>query len=75
MIPLLFIRTSSVLARSVVLTSLARINDDWFAQSGLGVVLIILLAGGVAIVAIGLGHLLRDLWQLRLRSHKDHQST
>ena len=65
MVGLLLIRTGSVLARAVVLASsvVAPINDDWFAQSGLGVILIILLLGGVSILAIGLGHLVRDLWQ------------
>jgi len=72
MVGLLLIRTGSVLARAVVLAPLAvaSINDDWFAQTGLGVILIILLAGGVAILAIGLGHLARDLWQWYPRSHK-----
>jgi hypothetical protein len=73
MVGLLLIRTGSVLARAVVLASsavVAPINDDWFAQTGLGVILIILLVGGVAILAIGLGHLVRDLWQWYPRSHE-----
>ena len=72
MVGLLLIRTGSVLARAVVLASLAvaSINDDWFAQTGLGVILIILLAGGVGTLAIGVGHLARDLWQWYPRSHK-----
>jgi hypothetical protein len=73
----LLIRTGGVLARTVVLASspVARIYDDWFAQTGLGVILIILVVAGVAILAIGLRHLVRDLWQWHLRSHKDHHST
>jgi hypothetical protein len=72
MVGLLLIRTGNVLARAVVLASsaVAPINDDWFAQTGLVVVLIILLVGGVAILAIGLGHLVRDLRQWYPRSHK-----
>ena len=72
MVGLLLIRTGSVLARAVVLASsaVAPIKDDWFAQTGLGVILIILLVGGVAILGIGLGHLVRDLWQWYPRSDK-----
>jgi hypothetical protein len=72
MVGLLLIRTGSVLARAVVLASLAvaPINDDWLAQTGLGVILIILLVGGVAILATGLGHLVRDLWQWYRPSHE-----
>jgi hypothetical protein len=72
MVGLLLIPTGSVLARAVVLASsaVAPTNDDWFAQTALGVILAILLVGGVAILAIGLRHLVRDLWQWYPRSHR-----
>jgi hypothetical protein len=72
MVGLLLIPTGGVLVRAVVLASsaVAPINDDWFAQTALGVILAILLVGGVAILAIGLRHLVRDLWQWYPRSDR-----
>jgi hypothetical protein len=46
------------------------IDGGWFAQTGLSAALLVLLAGGTLIFAVGVRDLLRDLWRLHTGSHK-----
>lgn len=77
MIRLLLSRAVTVLAGATVLVSWAVVsmNKDWFAETGLTVTLIVLFAGGIAILTIGVRDLLRDLWQWHLQSRKDIHSS
>ena len=77
MVRLLLMRAVTVLAGAGMLVSSAvvSINNDWFAETGLTVTLIVLLIGGIAILTIGVRDLLRDLWQWHLQAHKDSRSS
>jgi hypothetical protein len=43
---------------------------EWLAQTGLTVILFVLLAFGVAVLLFGVRDLGRDLWNFYLRLHK-----
>ena len=44
---------------------------EWFAKTGLTIILTILLGVGVALLVFGLRDLIRDAWNLYLRLHKN----
>ena len=45
--------------------------DSWIAETGLTLILVILLAGGILLFVLGIRDLIRDLWHfLRVRSEK-----
>jgi hypothetical protein len=77
MVRLLLTRVVTVLAGAAVLLSsaLAYLNNDWLAQTGLTITLIVLLVGGLAILTIGFRDLLRDLWKWHSESRKDSHSS
>jgi hypothetical protein len=76
MVRLLLTRAVTVLAGGAMLASSAAItlNNDWFAQTGLTITLIVLLAGGLAILTMGFRDLITDLWHWHLQSRKDNHS-
>jgi hypothetical protein len=43
---------------------------EWFAQTGLTVIMVILLAFGVGALLLGFRDLVRDLWNFYLRLHR-----
>jgi hypothetical protein len=76
MVRLLLTRAVTVLTGAVLVSSaLVSVNNDWLAQTGLTVTLIVLLVGGLAILTIGFRGLVRDLWKWHLQSRKDSHSS
>jgi hypothetical protein len=70
-------RAVTLLAGAAVLVSsaLVSVNNDWLAQTGLTVTLIVLLVGGLAILTIGFRDLLRDLWKWHSQAREDSHSS
>jgi hypothetical protein len=70
----LWIRASG--ATLVLWAASATVGDSWIAQTGLTLVLVILLVGGIAFFFLGIRDLIRDLRRFRrTRSEKDNHAS
>ncbi|HLH30540.1 MAG TPA: hypothetical protein VKY31_05020 [Terriglobia bacterium] len=61
---MLLIHTARIVSAALVLLVTFSVEGSWFAQTGLTVMLMLLLIGGVVVLLVGVRDLVRDLWHL-----------